>query len=240
MKKSLISLFALVIAFAFGAAQAADAPSAAPAAAPKVEAKKDEKKAVVKSFGKKGATRTIQRQQKFYPTEDVTLPSRKKSLSVTSRKATLRTSITPGTVLILLSGKQQGKRVIFLKQLPSGLLLVTGPYKINGIPLKRVDQTFVIATSTHLDISSVKVDPKFDDAYFAKKAEKKTKKGQEQFFASDAAKEQKPKASAEKIADQKAVDALLLPLVQKTPQLEDYLGTRFRLRDGDYPHEMKF
>merc|ERR1711861_114420 len=82
----------------------------------------------------------------------------------------VRKSITPGTIAILLAGRFRGKRVICLKALESGLLLVSGPYQINGVPLRRVSPSYVIATSTKVDVSSVDVSA-MDDGYFKRTEE---------------------------------------------------------------------
>jgi large subunit ribosomal protein L6e len=51
-----------------------------------------------------------------------------------------------------------------LKNLPSGNLLVSGPYAVNGVPLKRVNPAFVIATSTKVSLDGVNAN--VDDAWF--------------------------------------------------------------------------
>ncbi|KAI7905561.1 ribosomal protein L6e-domain-containing protein [Cokeromyces recurvatus] len=199
-------------------------------AAPVKEAATD--KTVEVKGAKNGNKRVIpaQKAARFYPAEDVPQPkvSRK-----TAKKTALRSSITPGTVVILLAGRYRGKRVVVLKQLDSGLLLVTGPFKVNGVPLRRVNQAYVIATSTKLDISSVKVDEKFNDAYFKKSAAKAEKA----FLEGEQKKAAFPESKA---ADQKAIDKALLEVVAKTPFLRQYLASTFGLTKGQFPHDMKF
>ena len=95
----------------------------------------------------------------------------------------LRHGIQAGQVLIILAGRFRGKRVIFLKQLPSGLLLVTGPYKVNGVPLRRVPQKQTMPTSKIISVAGVNVD-KIDDAYFTE-IKKKAGSKEEQFFQDD-------------------------------------------------------
>ncbi|KAG8042991.1 hypothetical protein GUJ93_ZPchr0681g6577 [Zizania palustris] len=91
---------------------------------------------------------------KFYSADDV----KPRQPSTRKPNATnLRSSIMPGTVLILLAGRFMGKRVVFLKQLKSGLLLLTGPFKINGVPIRRVNHAYVITTSTKVDVFGINV-----------------------------------------------------------------------------------
>jgi large subunit ribosomal protein L6e len=130
-------------------------------------------------------------------------------------------------------------RVVFLRQLPSGLLLVTGPFCVNGIPLRRVDQRYVIATSTVVDIAAVNVS-KFDDAYFKRSAKPSLAVvGETEFFDTDAGGAKK-ELTDEKKADQKAVDAAILHSIEKEEMLKDYLRSKFTLQKGQYPHLMKF
>ncbi|KAL0704509.1 hypothetical protein Bca4012_070934 [Brassica carinata] len=182
----------------------------------------------------------VEKPAKFYPAEDVKKPlanRRKPKPTKLKIDLSVRASITPGTVLIILAGRFKGKRVVFLKQLASGLLLVTGPFKINGVPLRRVNQSYVIGTSTKVDISGVSIE-KFDDKYFGKVAEKKTKKGEGEFFEAD--KEVKKEIPQEKKEDQKTVDAALVKAIEAVPELKTYLGARFSLSQGMKPHELVF
>ena len=169
---------------------------------------------------------------KWYPTEDIPKPlnNRKKE-----RATKLRSSLVAGTVCILLAGPFKGKRVVFLKQLKSGLILVTGPFGVNGVPLRRVNQVYVIATSTKVDASgAVAAAAGVSDDDFKKDASAKGGKKSEGAFFGE--KEAKAPASAERKALQAKVDAG----IKVDADMKNYLATTFTLRSGDRPHEMKF
>merc|ERR1711959_165528 len=184
---------------------------------PKFANKFWEKSAEVKAEAKKAS--------RYYPAEDV-----KKKLGNhhnTTKLTKLRASITPGTVLILLAGRFKGQRVVFLKQLASGLLLVSGPFRVNGVPLRRVPQSYVIATKTSVDISGVAVPDSVNDALFQKPKTAK-KKSDELFFE----KEKESTIDESRKALQEQVDKSLIAAIKKTPLLTEYLKAKFSLQKG--------
>jgi len=60
---------------------------------------------------------------------------------------------------------------------------VTGPFKINGVPLKRVNQAYVLPTTTKVNEIDEESFANIDDAYFARIKIPKEKKTEAGFFA---------------------------------------------------------
>ena len=103
-----------------------------------------------------------------------------------------------------------------------------GPYTCNGVPLRRVNQKYVIATSTKVPLNGVDVS-KIDDAFFARETNEP-----------DAAERTSTYTSAARKAAQTAVDAKLEENINKVDMLKSYLSAKFSLSRGERPHLMKF
>ncbi len=128
-----------------------------------------------------------------------------------------------------------------MKQLKSGLLLVTGPFKLNGCPLRRINQIYVIATSTKVDLSKVNVPENLNDSFFnrVKAARKQKTQGSEIFET----KKEQYKVNDERKQAQLNVDNQLLAAIKSNPErrlLRSYLKSRFALTNKVYPHKLKF
>jgi len=201
---------------------------------------KDDNKPKTQKFskGERSIPHHSQKASKYYPAEDAAV---NKKVRKTVRPAKPRPSLQPGTIVILVAGRFRGKRVIVLKHLPEGVLLVTGPFKVNGVPLRRVNARYVIATSTKVDIKGVdeKVLGKAsEDGYFTK--DKAARKPGEDSFFKQGEKPEKKETAKDRVADQKAIDKALLATLKKDADMIGYLSANFSLRTSDRPHQMTF
>lgn len=144
--------------------------------------------------------------------------------------------------MILLSGANRGRRVVVLKRLTSGNLLVTGPYSVNGVPLSRVNPAYALATTTRVSLDGVAAN--VDDSFFkhGKRFTKNELKNASEVRVKQAeeGKAQEQKWREELKGVQKGVDAKLLENIKKVEHLRGYLGTRFTLSNTVRPHELRF
>lgn len=194
------------------------------------------KKSKARRLRLKDANKQLKTSKAWYPVSEEKQHFKRKTKQV--RPARLRKDIQPGQVLILLSGRFRGRRVVFLKSLPSGLLLVTGPYKLNGVPLKRVNQAYVIPTKTKVTLGSLPGLDKVNDDFFTNRVTVKRGTKASDFF-------EDPKKKAERVTEtrrnaQSTVDTEVIKSVRAIPQLREYLQNKFALKSGDKPHLMIF
>eukprot|EP00691_Histiona_aroides_P000795 EC850327.1.p2 GENE.EC850327.1~~EC850327.1.p2 ORF type:complete len:113 (+),score=40.66 EC850327.1:63-401(+) len=110
---------------------------------------------------------------------------------------------------------------------------------LNGVPLRRVNQAYVIATSTTVDVSDLKFPENgINDGWFSKVKARKAPKSADDLLGEK--KDEKKAVPETRKASQKLVDNSILPAIKKIPLLEAYLKSTFTLRRGQYPHTMKF
>ena len=124
----------------------------------------------------------------------------------------------------------------------SNRLVVSGPMKLNGCPLRRINQIYLVATKTNVDVSGVKVPDSINDDYFRRAKATKSKKSSEagDIFTS---KKEEYKPSEQRKTDQAAVDKSVLEAIKKHKEgamLKQYLKHTFSLSKGQYPHKMAF
>ena len=159
-------------------------------------------------------------------------------------------TVSAGTVAIMLAGRFRGRHCVVLKNVDAkdkNTLVVSGPYKYNGMPLRRVNRRYIIATSTKVDLSAAdSVISKIDKKTFARaKTEKKAKSasgflGKKEAKAAAAGKKKIPD---ERVALQKQVDAAVISAIKKDKNgkiLPGYLRSVFTVKPGDVPHRMNF
>lgn len=198
---------------------------------------------VVKKIGgaKNGEQRIVKlrKSKAHYPTKALIRQRRAKSLFKNHKRNT-RKNLIPGKVLILIAGRHQGKRVVLLKVLASGLLLVNGPLKLNGCPIRRISQRYVICTRTKLNLKKVKIPEHINDTYFKRPTKKRSRRTEGEIFVK---KEEKYVPTEQRKKDQAEVDKAIIAVIKKHPQrtlLRKYLKSMFALKTNQYPHQLRF
>ena len=177
--------------------------------------------------------KSLKLKKNWYPVSN--LKSHFKRQCKAPKASHISAPLTPGQVVIILSGRFRGRRVVYLKKLESNLLLVTGPYKYNGVPLKRVNAAYVLPTNTKLNINA-EIAKNVNDKFFDRVDIERTK--EEDFFEDKEKK--KGRISEDKKKLQTEVDTEVKKAVDGVPMMKEYLRNRFALKNGDKPHLMKF
>nr|UXY87086.1 60S ribosomal protein L6B [Cryptomonas sp.] len=125
-------------------------------------------------------------------------------------------SLPIGSVLVLLSTKFQGRKVILLNVTKTGLFVISGPYALNGISLRRVNPRYIIPTQVEVNIKKINTSV-FNDDYF--NTLKQSKKNKDECF--------KNKVRMAHNLRQTYIDRCLIKEINKSLFLCAYLKTKY-------------
>ncbi|AEA38705.1 60S ribosomal protein L6B (nucleomorph) [Cryptomonas paramecium] len=76
-----------------------------------------------------------------------------------------KTENLTGSIVIISFGKLRGKKAIILRTTKCQMFVISGPFSLNGISIRRIKPGHIITTRNRLDVDSVNTRI-FDDEYF--------------------------------------------------------------------------
>mmetsp|Transcript_29247 Transcript_29247/g.57225 ORF Transcript_29247/g.57225 Transcript_29247/m.57225 type:complete len:203 (+) Transcript_29247:25-633(+) len=115
--------------------------------------------------------------------EKLNFLKKKKTKGINKKKKANKSheKIKKGSVIILLGLKFQGKKAILLKITKKGFFVISGPFSINGIPLRRINPRYALPTEINVDLSNMKLGFINDNYFnFLKKSSKFSSEYQKQ------------------------------------------------------------
>jgi large subunit ribosomal protein L6e len=76
---------------------------------------------------------------------------------------TRRTDLETGMIAVVCEGIYESKKVFYLKGLDDNLVLCAGIRDVNGVPFFKIDESYLLATSTRIPINVNEVTVKEDE-----------------------------------------------------------------------------
>ncbi|RHW69147.1 60S ribosomal protein L6 [Trypanosoma brucei equiperdum] len=126
--------------------------------------------------------------------------------------------------------------------------------KYSGVPIRRIDSRYIIATSTRVDLTGVDTSAITPEIFKREKKEKRVK-SEGEFMGDKDKKKAESKAkktskaapkgtvSDERAQLQNAIDTALIQAIKKDPlgkEMAGYLHSVFTIKPGDAPHRLKW
>jgi large subunit ribosomal protein L6e len=143
-----------------------------------------------------------------------------KQKKISRKKRYKEKLLQKGSILILLGKKYNGKKCVFLKYSREGALIVSGPYSINGVPLRRINHKNALQTEININLTGLNIEF-LNDKYFdyLKKSDELSSRMQ------------KEKLITLHRIRQKVIDKFLEKEIKKNFFLEFYLKTKSKIKN---------